>query len=118
MKKIKFNKKDIIATDCKIVSEDENGIVLQMKRNNNESQKLSDLYLLEKVLINDDDYDDYYYERGEIDWLYFIAMVNMAIIAICIIILLIYQQFSWPNLCLRRNPISPKLFAKLSARHL
>ena len=57
MKKIKFNKKDIIATDCKIVSEDENGIVLQMERNNNESQKLSDLYLLEKVLINDDDYD-------------------------------------------------------------
>ena len=42
-KKFKFNKKNIIATDCKIVSEDENGIVLQMKMNNNESQKLSDL---------------------------------------------------------------------------
>ena len=55
MKKFKFNKKDIMATDCKIVSEDENGIVLQMERNNNESRKLSDLYLLEKVLINDDD---------------------------------------------------------------
>lgn len=93
MKKFKFNKKDIIATDCKIVSEDESGIVLQMKRNNNESQKLSDLSIFEKVLINDDDYDDYY-ERGEIDWLYFIAMVNMAIIGIGIIILLIYQQFS------------------------
>ena len=93
MKKNKFNKKDIkdikdiIATDCKIVSEDKNGIVLQMKMNNNESQKLSDLSIFEKVLIND--YDDDYYERGEIDWLYFIAMVNMAIIGIGIIILLI-----------------------------
>lgn len=87
-KKFKFNKKNIIATDCKIVSEDENGIVLQMKMNNNESQKLSDLSIFEKV-SNDD-----YYERGEIDWLYFIAMVNMAIIGIGIIILLIYQQFS------------------------
>ena len=56
MKKNKFNKKDIIATDCKIVSEDENGIVLQMKMNNNESQKLSDLPIFEKVSNNDYDW--------------------------------------------------------------
>jgi len=57
MKKNKFNKKDIIATDCKIVSEDENGIIYQMKMNNNEFQKLSDLSIFEKVLNND--YSDY-----------------------------------------------------------
>ena len=55
-KKFKFNKKNIIATDCKIVSEDENGIVLQMKMNNNESQKLSDLSIFEKVSNNDYDW--------------------------------------------------------------
>lgn len=76
MKKFKFNKKDIIATDCKIVSEDENGIYFEMKMNNNEFQKLSDLSIFEKVSNND------------ADWLYFLAMVSLAIIGIVILLLI------------------------------
>lgn len=66
-KDFEFKKKDIIATDCKIVKEDKNGIHVQMKINNN--------------------YDDY--ERGKTDWLYFLAMVSLAITGIVIILLLI-----------------------------
>lgn len=80
MKKFKFNKKDIIATDCKIVSEDENGIYFEMKINNNEFQKLSDLSIFEKVSNNDADNDA--------DWLYFLAMVSLAIIGIVILLLI------------------------------
>ena len=76
MKKFKFNKKDIIATDCKIVSEDENGIIYQMKINNNEYQKL-----LEQE------------NKKERNFKAIIYLLSI-IIAIGIIILLIYQQFS------------------------
>lgn len=76
MKKFKFNKKDIIATDCKIVSEDENGIIYQMKINNNKYQKL-----LEQE------------NKKERNFKPIIHLLSI-IIAIGIIILLAYQQFS------------------------
>lgn len=57
MKKFKFNKRNIIATDCKIVSEDESGIYFEMKIKNKKPKKLSDLSIFEKVLNND--YSDY-----------------------------------------------------------
>lgn len=65
-----------MATDCKIVSEDENGIIYQMKINNNEYQKL-----LEQE------------NKKERNFKAIIDLLSI-IIAIGIIILLVYQQFS------------------------
>ena len=61
-----------------------------------------------KIKKESDDYD-----KAEKHRIYFLAIV-----AILVIILLIYQQFSLPSLFPHLTPTNPKLFAKLSALHL